>query len=427
MPFNAMGIWEDDDYASGGMLPGSGGSFDGSGVTLQPAAPSFNGWSPTQQTNNNQSFSNYIASNPSVASQAPSDFWIPPGASYGDNPSGRINQQNPFADPGGKYVQGGESGGFLDGIGPTLGEGSSLTKSQADTYWNQAMSADVPQDWALDFLKRNTSATGVPDVNRILEAYRSENQGDRDRGFPRDPLGGGSSDPRQALSGGGGSGQTWSGNWFTDPATQQLEDVIKNQLNQLTNPGANDPQSQLMAFLMKRFQELAGSNGYSPEELALLRTQGSEPIEALRTASQNRELERTARAGYLPTSGLTRINQQQNDVDYDRMRTAAQRDLAVQNINERTNRLNQAAQLGQTALATQRGTNANQLQLSTLLQQLPVQALNQALAVLNGTTNPSQLGQLVAQYTQLQQQNQYQQNAQQAALWNNIGAILAGL
>jgi hypothetical protein len=196
--------------------------------------------------------------------------------------------------------------------------------------------------------------------------------------------------------------------------------VIKNQLNSLTNPGANDPQSQLMAFLMKRFGELSNSNGYSPEELAMLRTQGSEPIEALRMASQQRELERTARAGYMPTSGLTRLNQQTNDLDYDRLRTQAQRDLAVQNVNERTNRLNQAMQLGQTALATQRGTNANQLQLSTLLQQLPVQAMNQAMSIVNGSGNPESLAALVNQMVGQQNYQQQLQQQQNASYWSNI-------
>jgi len=227
--------------------------------------------------------------------------------------------------------------------------------------------------------------------------------------------------------GGGGTGQTWGGNWFDDPATQQLESLIKGQLNQLSNPAANDPQAQLMSFLQSRFAELAGSNGYSPQELALLRTQGAEPIEDLRKTSQQRELERTSRAGYMPTSGITRMNQQQNDLDYDRMRTQASRDLAVQNINERSNRLNQAAQLGQSALGLQRGTQGQQLQLSTLLQQLPVQALQQAMSVLGGTSQPENLAQIVAQMTAANNQQQYYQNQQQQQLWAGIGATLADL
>lgn len=403
MPWNQYGVWEDDDYASGGMLPGSSGSNGTSGVTLQPQS--------NTSGSGNASWQQFMSANPSIASQAPADYWIPPNASFGDDPSGKINQQNPFADPGKPFVQEGTTGGYLDGVGVTIGQGRSTTPQQAQAALD-ALVAKYGQETAYDWLRRNPG-----DFTRADEALSSQRTGDGLR-----------DDARSALSSpSGGSGQQWGGNWFTDPATAQLEDVIKNQLNALQNPAANSPQALLQAFLLQRFQELAGSNGYSPEELALLRTQGLEPIEALRKASQERELQRTAAAGYLPTSGLTRLNQQQNDLEYDRLRTQAQRDLAVHNVNERTNRLNQAMQLGQLALQTERGTGDRTLQLATLLQQLPVQALNQALAVLGQTTSPSNLASIVAQMTAINNQQQYYNNAQNAALWGNIGAALADL
>lgn len=394
MPYNSMGIWEDDDYASAGQLPGSGGSNGTSGVSL-PSAPTsapsgspsqWGGWTPSGVT-------------------APADYWIPPTADFGNNASGQINRQNPYADPSKPFVQAGNTGGYLDDVGITIGREKSTTPAQAQAAWDQ-MVAQFGQSAAADWIKRNPG-----DYTRGVEALSSERTGDGARD-------GGSANPWDGA--GGGSGQQWSGNMFTDPGTSQLENVIKNQLNALSNPGANDPQSQLMAFLMKRFGELSNSNGYSPEELAMLRTQGSEPIEGLRAASQQRELERTARAGYMPTSGLTRLNQQTNDLDYDRLRTQASRDLAVQNVNERQNRLNQALQLGQTALATQRGTNANQLQLSTLLQQLPVQALQQAMSVVNGSGNPESLAALVNQMVGQQNYQQQLQQQQNATYWSNV-------
>lgn len=374
MPYDSMGQWYDDNPGGNVSLP-SGGS-----------TPSqWGGWTPS----------------PSV--QAPSEYWIPPNASFGDNPSGAINKQNPYADPGKPFVQEGTTGGYLDNIGVTIGQGKSTTPAEAQKAWDQMVS-QFGESAAADWIKRNPG-----DYTRGVEALSSERTGQGASG----------SNPWDAAAG-TGSGQQWSGNWFTDPGTSQLEDVIKNQLNQLTNPGANDPQSQLMNFLNQRFQELSQSNGYSPQELAMLNTQGLEPIEALRKASQQRELQRTAAAGYLPTSGLTRLNQQQNDLDYDRLRAQAARDLAVQNVNERTNRLNQALQLGQTALATQRGTNANQLQLSTLLQQLPVQAMQNAMSIVNGSGSPESLAALVNQMVAQQNYQSQIQQQQSAAYWSNL-------
>lgn len=353
---------------------------------------------------------------PAAGTPTPSDFWIPEGASFGDNPSGRINRQNPFADPGRPFVQVGTTGGALarpDGTSyETIGQGRSTTPAQAQAAW-EAMVREFGEAASRDYITRNPG-----DYTRGGEALRSEVAGGNERA---------PDNPWARLGSGQGSGQTWGGNWFDDPATSQLETVIKNQLNQLTNPGANDPQSQLMAFLMKRFGELSNSTGYSPEELAMLNTQALEPIEGLRKAAQQNELLRTARAGYLPTSGLTRLNQQENDLQYDRMRTQANRDLAVQNVNERTNRLNQASQLGQLALATQRGTGDKQLQLSTLLQQLPVQALQQALSVLGGSTSPESLMSLVNQMTATNNQQQYYNQARNAQMWSAIGALIPEL
>jgi len=415
------------------------GYFDGSGNWIEEDDGSSRGTqSPTSST---QPVG--LAQPAGAAPSTPSytDVFNPV---FDNSPSGVINQRNPEADPGRAFVQAGNTGGYLAGTGVTIGEGRSTTPAQAQSAYEAGI-AKYGADAVNDFLKRNSG-----DFNRIDEGLGSE-WGGAGLGLSREQSGqiqgaGGSftdvpgmgyrmPDGRTSTTmpggmggaGGTGTGQTWGGNWFDDPATQQLEDLIKGQLNQLTNPGANDPQAQLMSFIQSRFQELAGSNGYSPQELALLRTQGAEPIEDLRKTSQQRELVRTARAGYLPSSGITLDRQKQTDVDYDRMRTQASRDLAVQNINERSNRLNQAAQLGQSALGLQRGTQGQQLQLSTLLQQLPVQALQQAMSVLGGTSQPENLAQIVAQMTAANNQQQMYANAQNQQMWSNIGLALADL
>jgi hypothetical protein len=79
-----------------------------------------------------------------------------------------INSYNPDANPDMPYVQGGDTGGWLDGVGETLGPGSSITKAQAQNYYNDALKQFSKGD-VDDFLARNKN-----DYNRIVEALKSE-------------------------------------------------------------------------------------------------------------------------------------------------------------------------------------------------------------------------------------------------------------
>jgi hypothetical protein len=102
---------------------------------------------------------------------APGAPWIPPGASFDtSNPSGVINAQNPNANPNQPFVQAGNTGGYLEGIGITRGQGESDTEASAARDYAAAIAAGVPPEWAADFLARN-----YHDENRLLEAYRSDN------------------------------------------------------------------------------------------------------------------------------------------------------------------------------------------------------------------------------------------------------------
>jgi len=98
--------------------------------------------------------------------------WIPPDASFGNNPSGDINNQNPNADPSLPFVQGGETGGWIDGIGVTAGEGQSDTIAQQQAALAAALAAGVPAAWANAFLAANPG-----DHGRLLAAYNSGQTG----------------------------------------------------------------------------------------------------------------------------------------------------------------------------------------------------------------------------------------------------------
>ena len=123
--------------------------------------------------------------------EAPADYWIPPNASFGNDPSGQINQQNPWADPGRPFVNEGTTGGYLKDVGVTLGQGTSQTAGQAKSDYDAGV-AKYGQSAVDDFLRRNTGANGIADYNRIDEALAPDFAGGS---------GGGSGD---GSSGGGG-------------------------------------------------------------------------------------------------------------------------------------------------------------------------------------------------------------------------------
>lgn len=274
-------------------------------------------------------------------------------------------------------------------------------------------------------------------------------------------------------------------NQFDDPLTARLENVINQQLTSLEQPQANPaidnliqtishqftnmsgrmngPQSnpaleRLNQFLDQQFSELSQTPGYSPEELAIMRTQMLEPIERDRAAGRNRVLERTAARGMLPSSGL---NEQDLQMLVDRpaeeRRVAAQRDLAINAIDQRRNDLNQAMQVGQVAgmqipewqrqqyqrdltnmlnlgrlggieipglmRDEDRQRRNEALQLASLGYELPGRALQESLAVINGSPGPDSL---FNQAVQLENAQRYQQQLNQNR-WLQIAQLIAGL
>lgn len=92
--------------------------------------------------------------------------------SMGNDPSGLVNQRNPNADPSMPFVQRGTSGGYIGGIGTTIGPGRSITPEQYQAQIAQARAAGVPDEYIQAFLRGNPG-----DSNRILEGYASDDGG----------------------------------------------------------------------------------------------------------------------------------------------------------------------------------------------------------------------------------------------------------
>ncbi len=213
---------------------------------------------------------------------------------------------------------------------------------------------------------------------------------------------------------------------FDDPYTNQLEGIAKAQMGEVrNNPGLN----QLTQFLNQQFGELSQTPGFSPDEMALLRTQVSEPIEDLRAQSQKRAMQRASARGFLPTSGITQLtegpggNLETFDTGYDRMRTQANRDLSINAIDRRDSDLNRAGQiatqLGIQIPGQQRG---EELALASLLYDLPRKALQDALAVTQGSPTSNDL---FSQTTRVAEQNRQNQYANQQK-WAQLAQLIAG-
>ena len=219
---------------------------------------------------------------------------------------------------------------------------------------------------------------------------------------------------------------------FDDPYTKQLEDLVRQNMSQIQQPQSNPALEQLLQFLNKQFTDLSTSPGYSPEEMAIIRTQMQEPIERDRAANRDRVLQRTAARGMLPSSGLHEQDLQ-DFVDRPAMeaRTAAGRDLAINAIGQRRQDLNQAMQFGKVAgidipglqRGEDQGRRAEMLNLSSLLYDLPNRAMQSANSVINGTAGPEHL---FNQSIQLQEQQRLQQQAN-ADKWTAIGKLIAEL
>lgn len=229
--------------------------------------------------------------------------------------------------------------------------------------------------------------------------------------------GGGNYDHPMAGYGGGGS-------QYRDPSTQQLEGFSQQWLAELerqrtqqdqANVGFRQTQAQAQAaserltkFMQERAQKLQGP-AYTGTEAEVLRTQALDPIERDRQAARQRALHNLSARGISLESGIAQ--QALNDVDagYDRTRAGSQNQLAYRTIDEQRSREQEAQQLlGMIPQVMRSGASGdlqflqaldaavNQprqtgLPVSSLLYDLPNNAMQQAMAALGLGSSPANL------------------------------------
>jgi hypothetical protein len=212
---------------------------------------------------------------------------------------------------------------------------------------------------------------------------------------------------------------------FDDAYSNLLEQIGQRQLGEVRQSPALD---SLMSFLTQQFQDLSQTPGYSPAEQAMLRTQVFEPIEANRAASKQRALERSAARGFAPSSGLQELDLRDIERAADQARTVADRDLAIAGLDRRDRDLSRALDLGQlAALTIPRQQRGEEIALGNLLYQMPRTALQDALSVISGTPSSTDAFSQAIQLLQQQYGQQWRADQNNAALYAQIGEILAQL
>lgn len=207
-----------------------------------------------------------------------------------------INDLNPQADPSKPYVQYGNTGGWIDGIGETVGAGSSLTQAQYDNYYREAVAGGVPDAWMRDFLARNPY-----DPHRALAAYRSE----QTNSGPDQQAGG------SGAGTGAGAGTTRQSNppfqntspLFDDPASRLLEDYALDRFGQRMNPDPNSGTAMYEQYAKELINTLKGPV-YSAQDESIIKGKAINQIGLEQDQTTQQWLEELSRRGIPPSSGV---------------------------------------------------------------------------------------------------------------------------
>ncbi len=315
----------------------------------------------------------------------------------------------------------------------------------------------------------------------------------RPYGLPEQPLG------FQMPSGMGGMPFT-----FDDPLTQQFERQGRKRIGELDAPlpdlPQNDALTKAMAALsslmtsggggasgnagLGQFQGIADKRlaqldqpGYTGTQQDILRTNITDPLEGQRSAAKEQVLQRLAKRGIPPSSGIAQDALMQVDRSFSEQRTTGERGLAINLMDVEEKRKQEAVSIGQvlaqlygqdasridaatgrdastrlSAAGALGGMGANQQQLdwdrqrygdtrkdtalgvSGTLAQLPLQRLQAALAAMNQLQAPTpdaadNTGMMSALLALLSQGTAAGNTAgnQQNAFWQSLMSALPGL
>jgi hypothetical protein len=187
---------------------------------------------------------------------------------------------------------------------------------------------------------------------------------------------------------GSASGST-AGQVFTDPATSQWEQMLRQLVARM-----NQPQPE-----------------YTPAQLELLQTQALDPMTQRRDAMRRQVMERFAARGIGPGSGILEQALQDIDRQFNRLATQTQGAFAAQNIARGDQRF--------------AGDEARAMQALGLMFQIPQLADSRFQMAQGSMLNPFAAFGNVSNFYNQQQQNQLYQQQQSQQYWNQIAQLIA--
>lgn len=379
---------------------------------------------------------------PTPSNAAPSTYQTTAaGSSFGSGPGGAATLGD---------LQGWNQslfGGTLTDLSPWVGQKDAYTNlansAQARAYAasQQAPAATAPTAATGDPLTRFRTALKAGDPAAQQQAFNdyfaSRGATPEDWAYWGPKLTGPDSEyyltqklPYADALGGGGPVGAAAGSTFSDPATQQWEQLLRSMVDKLNQPVNNPDFGPLTDYLRQYATKLQGP-AYTPAQMDLQQTQALDPLERQRQATHQQIIQRFAARGMSPDSGIVQKAISDADNQFNQMRTQTQAGFANnaigldrQNAQQAGSVLSFLSQLQN----SQAGLNENRgMQGVDLFSQIPAMADNRlrlALATMQpNTVNPASLLSSLPQFMSIgagqQQQNQN--------MWAQIFSAIPGL
>lgn len=292
--------------------------------------------------------------------------------------------------------------------------GSATLPSKMDLYtqahpgtWQDQVTADLQRaGWTDDpnyWIRRITETSGVYDD------------------YWRERIASGPNGQEKYAHSNGVSG----GSVFSDPATTEWEQLLRQMVDKLNTPRTNPDYGPLVDYMRNYAATLSGP-AYTPDQMDLLQTQALDPLTRERDAQKQRIVEWASAHGQDPNSGPVQQQMRNLDEKFGQLRTKTQADFASNAVGLEKSQDAQALQV-LTALAglqdqTFNSDEQRMMNAVNLFKQVP-QLADERLGLANQSLNGSVLNPV--SLLQLFNSQQLNQQGLNADFWNQIGQLLA--
>ncbi len=235
-------------------------------------------------------------------------------------------------------------------------------------------------------------------------------------------------DQAGASSGYGASVASPQTSVFSDPATQQYEQLLNAMIGRLNTPYEAPNFQPAVDYLKSYFQQLQGP-AYTPQQMDLMQTQALDPQTVQRDAARQQIIERFGAQGVPPSSGIVQKAILDSDQNFEKLRTTTQAGFANNAIGMQKQQQAQAASLGpQIAALEQAQQSANegrQLKATDLGGVIPQMSWDRITGA-NQMIQPINTGDLLSQLTAAQNTAYGQSAGYSTALMQLLMQLMGG-